>query len=634
MQHSYGALMLLLLLIAACQIFFANANKLEYSSSLRAGRHKSARSHARLSTQSDFDFLADEAKKIVDDNPEIESPDVTKASASSTVSAGTVSATVSGSSGSVDSDLEGIVSAAPLEGKDTSGSDETVSATEGSSDVAVESGTLADKSVAAGGESTAKSKAVSTVAKADSATDGNANMEAGPSTFSSSDLAALASLDDGDSAPQPAPVKVVKVDTIRDVKVVPQTVQKVAEPSKTAGLMQKHSEVADLSKARTSLNASSEHEEFSSLLSRLEKTILKMAKNKNSYGSELQDFISDMRALLDQKTKTFLRADHQKTSNRLTALAANLTKCNTSAVMRDNDLSNFTNKMQAIRPKHTDCRLKEFQMARVAHEKCRLKHATTDLSNEYCRVMDEGRADKLKIKGMVQCATDGYDVLQEVRKYLQDQFDFWDSQYNATKIAHERCWKARNASDAAKKGCKKAWEDFKETKSDCDSEQKNLEELGCKFQERWNDHCCLWGSYMSCHNGAKSAYLAAKADAQAQEVLLKEQMVIVLRLYCYMGVFSQSNLQAGISACDATNYNNDAQVTALGYSYMAIPQDATTNCGAPYPYHQWPNRKEFVKLYYKNSWDNSTFEDKISNCTASCCPRHDWGVCYNRNAQN
>eukprot|EP00933_Yihiella_yeosuensis_P045995 TRINITY_DN41446_c0_g1_i1.p1 TRINITY_DN41446_c0_g1~~TRINITY_DN41446_c0_g1_i1.p1 ORF type:complete len:497 (-),score=130.33 TRINITY_DN41446_c0_g1_i1:188-1678(-) len=344
-----------------------------------------------------------------------------------------------------------------------------------------------------------------------------------------------------------------------------------------------HKGLAAVQVATTSKKATG----FNKELDDLEKSVLKLAKTAKSSGREgLGGFIDEINQILGAKMKGFLWEEHHATKTRLqAAYDAVKNECKVPNNGREPSLDDYN--VEEQQASLARCRTKEKQKMDMREVIESLRNATEQLTAEYCSYHEANETASSALDGEKQCATDDYDSNDDVRQYLQDQYNFWEAQWKVSKFARERCEGAKSRYNQTVVNWTSANEIVLDQTRTCNATAVILDGVNCRLKEDWRYACSTTGVYRTCWDAKKREYTLVNDQAkQVTQPELQGQMAVIQRISCLLTVYDgdKDKITEGIQACSRQTYTEHPEVKNLTFpSYPTILPGVI--CG---PEPTWP----------------------------------------------
>lgn len=450
-----------------------------------------------------------------------------------------------------------------------------------------------------GSDSTADTAAAAAVPS--SATSASSGSEA-------TDLEALAGLDEAPSTTA-APLVLMSSKLRATARVEDDTSQ----------LAPSHASVMDQERAAASLLATvaatsiaKTESGFQKEIDNLEAAVLKLARS-GKLADGMQDFITEVQTILDVKMKQYIRDQFNQNNQSLHYSYGNISTCS-NGITNWGGMTNVTYNMPSLSSDHCSCRQAEAHLFELWESKEAFANASCGLRDQYCRFKTDNDTLFDAIDGLKQCSTTPY-ANSDVKKYLQDQYNFYLAQYNIALYAKERCDNANATCQSARKTSDDASVEWQRKKAECDAAQKDLDEASCTYRKDWFASCARNGTYDACYDKKVGCFNQSLQETSALQSTLIAQMSDVLRISCFLGALNSTNIDADIQNCKSVSFASSSDVTALVFPTYVLPPRTPAFC-FPSPNASWASSGQV----YQGTWYSSgVCSTKAGACNATCC---------------
>jgi hypothetical protein len=420
------------------------------------------------------------------------------------------------------------------------------------------------------------------------------------------DLEALAGLDD-EPATTAAPIVLMSSKLRATVRAEDDT-PKLA-PSH-ASVMEQERAAASLLATVAATSIAKTESGFQKEIDNLAAAVLKLARS-GKLADGMQDFITEVQTILDLKMKQYIRDQFNQNNQSLYYSYGNISTC-ANGITNFGGMTNVTYNMPSLSTAHCSCRQEQTHLQEIYDAAYRFTNASCGLRDQYCRFKTDNDTLQDAIDGLTQCSTTPY-ANNDVKKYLQDQYNFYLAQYQIALYAKQRCDDAETNCQIATNASQAAYAKWLSKKMDCDAAQKDLDEASCTYRTDWLASCGNNGTYDACYDKKVGCFNQSLAETAALQNTLVTQMSEVLRISCFLGALNSTNINNEIQTCKSASYSSASDVTALMFPTYVLPPRKPAFC-FPSPNASWASSGQV----YSSTW-YPTCSSLAGSCNATCC---------------
>jgi len=353
----------------------------------------------------------------------------------------------------------------------------------------------------------------------------------------------------------------------------------------------------------------------------LERSVLNLVNQGASPG--MMSFVNEVRKLLHFKMKKELLLQHSTMQKLLNASYDAIATCSSRdwREMLNVALSHDVNgsftvesyRLPKLSDEHRNCRdMQAKRMERLAE----LESLTDDAKAAMmatCAAYTSNETERLiPVGDSNRCVMDAakYPLNQKSRHidYLKDQLAFWDAEYQKIVDSRVQCQNATEAFKSHKVMVDKASIALGDVKQSCNEAQAKMDEASCGYKASLVKTCEL---IARCADNSWKSYNDTLVTAKTEEIFLKDQMNVLVRIDCYLGALQSNDMQEGIKYCKEKDFHVHPDV--LGMTFLAHERPESRECKMD---------KDNVAGYcdYEGKYYGNT--SKLSQpCNASCCSR-------------
>jgi len=353
----------------------------------------------------------------------------------------------------------------------------------------------------------------------------------------------------------------------------------------------------------------------------LERSVLNLVNQGASPG--MMSFVNEVRKLLHFKMKKELLLQHSTMQKLLNVSYDAISTCSSRDwreilnVALSHDVNgSFTvesYRLPKLADEHRNCRdMQAKRMERLAE----LESLTDDAKAAMmatCAVYASNETERLiPVGDSNRCVMDAakYPLNQKSRHvdYLKDQLAFWDAEYQKILDSRVQCQNATEAFKSHKVMVDKASIALRDVKQSCNEAQAKMDEASCGYKASLVKTCEL---IARCADNSWKSYNDTLVTAKTEEIFLKDQMNVLVRIDCYLGALQSNDMQEGVKYCKEKDFHVHPDV--LGMTFLAHERPEIKECKMD---------KENVAGYcdYEGKYYGNT-SDLSQPCNASCCSR-------------
>eukprot|EP00930_Biecheleria_cincta_P038031 TRINITY_DN2612_c0_g1_i1.p1 TRINITY_DN2612_c0_g1~~TRINITY_DN2612_c0_g1_i1.p1 ORF type:complete len:750 (-),score=103.66 TRINITY_DN2612_c0_g1_i1:66-2315(-) len=336
----------------------------------------------------------------------------------------------------------------------------------------------------------------------------------------------------------------------------------------------------------------------------LEASVLKLVRSRTNT-KDVPSAIVSMKNLVAQFLMPHLKGMHDDDSDAMRTAGDGFNSCST-------DHNHQSVSLRALSDAHKTCRANESQMKGAMDSSCGdQRDAATKRYIAECALF----ATRSGVPGELPsvCKKEAGSTNQheswriaEYYKNLRDGYVEWQTKCEASKAASEQ----------QNRTCASNTIGYANKSAACDKAQIDLDSAAC-WQYRRGD--C--SAYTRCWTQATQSYIKLNSSIAAAAAARKLESSGLQKILCYLDVLNasqtnmQSNINAGIQACDAQNYDTSGfDIISLYYADRAPKIPAMPSCAGS---AVWP--KPGSAAYTAQEYDSLPEDAPARECQSVCC---------------